>query len=346
MKLFHSLALLLAAPLLLLPLRAHAEGGEAEGPMAQPGAEAHGHEGEEHDCCEEQGGHHGGHHGHHGLRAELEVDDHFGVTGLPPTADAAQVDALVHSWMVEAKVAIAHHLDIKVFVPFTYASRREEGDVTSHFVFGNLGLAVEKVVPIDHHNRVGFELIGTAPTAGGDAFSTDAGARTKAEIGELSGRIRAFEEDEFYTAKRASIVPLVKYMYERRGWDFSAYVKVPIAIRAGGEDPPAESNVTIRGVSVETVAALQLLYAWGHMEGEHGTGVALGARAIGVFFLSDPVDAPNVDLAKQQFTIESVLRLHVSRISGQFGVLFPIDSRLSEPTPHPHAFRIALGTEF
>jgi hypothetical protein len=278
--------------------------------------------------------------------AEVLVDTVSGVTG----EQEAQLDAFITSVIVEGRYRVAPGLDVKLFVPFTYGSVRLAGDSNTRTALGNLGLSAEKHTEVGRHSDLAFELLFTAPTAPGDPFSDDRDKRDKYALGEFSGRVRNFEEDEFFVSRRFSIVPRVTFATEVSEWLLSAYVKLPILVRAGGETPSDASlgRIKYRSAAIDGIVALQALRAFGELEGTKGIAAAVGPRLVFTQFLANAIEDEFVDRdrSNSQLGFEWLVKARFGHALLNFGVLIPVAGRSNQTYSHQRAFRIALGGAF
>lgn len=279
-------------------------------------------------------------------RAEILLDSVFGLTG--DHRSTIKVDALVRSFLLEGRVQLTRNVDVKVFVPFTHASVRTDGDTETRSSFGNLGIGLQRRVKLGDEISLTFGGILTAPTASGDPFSTDRDQAGKAGLAEFSNRIRLFEEDEFYTVRRFGITPRVDIAGLSEGWAYSAFVKVPLLFRAGGEDLPAfVTTAQINETAVEGVFSGQVLRQFGEMEGTNGMAAAVGPR----LFLVDVFNEPYVDdtlgtQKKTQLSFEFVGKVRLGHVLANLGVLLPLTGRVNQAYSNQHSFRFAIGAAF
>ncbi|MGZ3423311.1 MAG: hypothetical protein ACXWUG_14320 [Polyangiales bacterium] len=280
-------------------------------------------------------------------RVEVKLDTVFGLTG--EKRDGSNVDALVRSFILEGRLEVSHGIDLKLYVPYTHASIRTDGDSTTRSGLGNLGVGFDREFALPGKSDLTIGAVVTVPTASGDPFSLDREKTEKAGLGEFSNRIRNFEEDEFFTVRRVGIVPRVDFATLSEGWAYSAYLKVPFLLRAGGEDLPSFSSAKIHPVGIEGIIAAQALRQFGDFETTKGFAAAIGPRFFLVEVLREVFDNPDPtrhDDARTQFGFEFVGKLRFGHVLANLGFLLPITGRTNEMYPHQHAFRVAVGAAF
>jgi hypothetical protein len=278
-------------------------------------------------------------------RAEVMLDTVVGLTG--EKREGAKVDAIVRSFILEGRLEIARGLDLKLFVPYTHASVRIDGDSNTQSSLGNVGVGLRKNLTLARDTRLSFGAVVTAPTAGGDPLSPDRDQRDKAGLGELSNRIRAFEEDEFFTARRIGLTPRIDFSTVSEGWAYSAYLNVPLLFRSGGESPESFSSTKLHSVAVEGVLAAQVLRQFGELERTEGFAAAFGPRLFLVEVFKETLEDPILpEDNKTQLAFEFLGKLRFGHVLANLGVILPLTGRANEAYPRQHAFRLAIGAAF
>jgi hypothetical protein len=279
-------------------------------------------------------------------RAEVVLDTVFGLTGEQRSTRV--VDTIVRSFLLEGRVALGRNLDVKLFVPFTHASVRIDGDSQTRSSLGNLGVGLQRRVALGSDVALTLGAILTVPTASGDPASTDLDQAEKAGLAEFSNRIRLFEQDEFYTPRRFGVTPRIDLVALEEGWAYGGYLKVPLLIRAGGEDFPAYyTSAKLNELAVEGVLSGHVLRQFGDMESTEGLAAAIGPRVFLVQIFREPFeDSAGFDQSKTQLGFEFLGRLRFGHVLANLGVLVPLKGRANEAYSKQHSFRFAIGAAF
>src|SRR5260221_3482503 len=115
--------------------------------------------------------------------------------------------------------------------------------------------------------KLPIELALTPPTSNGDRFPPpdDQTRRFHYRVNTAAQVARGMEDDALFASHRFGIIPGARLRYRNSAVDTGAFLKVPILIRTGGEEPPAipppgDPAFKINSTVIEVVAGRQLFF--------------------------------------------------------------------------------------
>jgi hypothetical protein len=222
---------------------------------------------------------------------------------------------------------------IRLRVPLVTGKITEPGvDAYNSAALGNIEVAIRRIWTPNTHTKLPVELALTAPTAGGDLFAppSDLAREHRFQANSAAQVARGMEEDALFAPHRFGMVPAASLQYQRGAILASGFAKIPIMIRAGGEDPRAPAPgqpvlAKINSVVVEGVFGGSFRYALLHGR------VDVGARAWLAYIASEFIDT-NLDNAtkptKLQVVLEPSVRGAFGRVRAGLGFIWPVGGRL------------------
>ncbi|HKQ68689.1 MAG TPA: hypothetical protein VJT73_05085, partial [Polyangiaceae bacterium] len=231
----------------------------------------------------------------------------FGKNG---TGDQA-LEFSVISFLLGGTYAVTPQLGVRLRIPFA-TGKVTGADAPSYnsSTFGNVELAGSYTLEMGESVKLPIELALAVPTGGGDAFapSDDRASVRRYAVNTAARASRGLEEDALYSPHRLGIVPGVALRYRGGAIQTGAFTKVPVLIRAGGEDPPGSPPntpnavvATINPVVIEWIVGGDFRYA------VYKDTIDVGARAWITLLTAEHFDTNLPGLvtpSKLQFVIE------------------------------------------
>jgi hypothetical protein len=262
-------------------------------------------------------------------------------------------DLAVASFVVGGAYQVTPAIGLRLRVPFATGKITEAGDPSGGYntaTFGNVEVAGNYTLDLGAHTKLPIELAFTPPTSNGDRF----GGPEPEEVAKVRHfRLntaalvaRGMEDDALFAPHRFGITPGARLRFHSGALDTGAFLKVPILIRAGGEDPrpPAMGHPDLKPNStvIEVVAGGQIFY------GVLADKIDIGLRAWAAAMSDEYIDATlpgGTAPDKFQFVLEPQVRGCFGPVRAALGFLWPIGGRLGGDKSSD-GLRIDLGTVF
>jgi hypothetical protein len=217
--------------------------------------------------------------------------------------------------------------------------------------FGNVEVAGNYTVDFGPRTKLPIELAFTPPTSGGDYFRmpSDRSPGQKYRVNAAAQVARGMEDDALFAPHRFGIIPGARLRFRTAAMDVGAFLKVPILIRAGGEDPRNDPNraadvpeYKLNSTVIEVVAGGSFFY------GVVANKVDLGLRAWAVAMSADYIEATlpgSTASDKFQFVLEPQVRASFGPVRPAIGFIAPIGGRIGGDQA-AKGLRIDLGVVF
>jgi hypothetical protein len=217
--------------------------------------------------------------------------------------------------------------------------------------FGNLEVAGNYTVDMGPRTKLPIELAFTPPTSNGDYFrpSDDKVRGGRYRVNTAAQVSRGMEEDALFASHRFGIIPGARLRFRGTAIETGAFLKVPILIRAGGEDPrntpstdPNAPVYTLNSTVIEVVAGGSFYY--GIVANKIDLGLRAWVAAMSAEFIDSKLPgATGPD--KIQFVLEPQVRGSFGPVRPALGFIWPIGGRLGGD-PAVKGLRIDLGVVF
>jgi hypothetical protein len=254
------------------------------------------------------------------------------VAGFGKTGSASSNSSVTaFSFMLGASYKLKPEISLGVRLPITTGSVTPPAPAEkfSSTAVGNLELALAYENDMGPHTKLPITFALAVPTAGGDPFATpsDTASMRHYAVNQAAAAGRGFEDNELFEGHRFGVIPGAKLDYGRKAIHTGAFTKIPVLIKAGGEQPdpatPANLKYTLNGVGVQWVTGGQFFY--NIVEGK----VDLGARAWITYFIKDVYDVPAATEgpAKLNFVVEPQVLAKFNAIRAGLGFILPIGGR-------------------
>ncbi len=209
--------------------------------------------------------------------------------------------------------------------------------------FGNVELAGSYRLELSERVRLPIELALTPPTASGVRFSQpdEMGSRRSYRVNTAAQVTRGLEEDALFAPHRFGIVPKATIQYLGDSFTAAAYTKVPMLIRAGGEDPrpppPGMPDYNIRSAVIQWLVGGEIHF--GLLENK----LDLGTRAWTALLSNEYIDVLATALVpptKFQFVLEPQVRAFFGPVRAGIGFIWPIGGRLGSDNQQVNGLRL------
>lgn len=260
-------------------------------------------------------------------------------------------DLAVASFVIGGAYQVTPAIGLRLRVPFATGKITPAGEAGYQAAsFGNVEVAGNYTVDLSAHTKLPIELAFTPPTSNGDRFTgpeSDEVAKLRHfRVNTAAQVARGMEDDALFASHRFGIIPAARLRYHNGAIDTGAFLKVPILILAGGEDPrPPEMGhpvLTKNSTVIETVVGGQFFY------GIVANKVDLGLRAWAAFMSGEFYDATlpgGTPPDKVQFVLEPQARGAFGPVRAGLGFILPIGGRLGGDHS-ADGLRIDLGAVF
>jgi hypothetical protein len=215
-------------------------------------------------------------------------------------------------------------LGLRVPLLATASFRPQQEASFSGTAFGNLELAARYNNELGEHTGIPVELALAIPTGSGDYFAWTAVNRQKNYRAQTAAQAsRGLEDDALFSPHRFGFVPGTGLNYDGSSLHVSAFLKIPILVRTGGQDSVPPPAYTLHGVVVETV-----LGGGGFVDVVSNT-LDLGLRAWWTQLWVEPI-SPDIGEgpSKTQIAIEPATHLKLGQVRGSLGFIWPIGGRV------------------
>jgi hypothetical protein len=260
-------------------------------------------------------------------------------------------DMTVASFVLGFAYQVTPAVGLRLRLPFATGKITEPGQAGyNSATFGNVEIAGNYTVDMGPRTKLPIELAFTPPTSNGDRNGgPDAEGVAKVRhyrVNTAAQVARGMEDDALFAPHRFGIIPGARLRFHSASIDTGAFLKVPILIRAGGEDPrptvAGHPDLKINSAVIETVVGGQFFYAVA------ANKIDLGLRAWVAFMSNEFIDATlpgGTPPDKLQFVLEPQARGSFGPMRVGLGFIWPIGGRLGGDTS-ADGLRIDLGAVF
>jgi hypothetical protein len=288
--------------------------------------------------------------------AGVDIVYGFGSAG----AGKESFDLSVASFIVGGAYQVTPAIGLRLRVPFSTGKITETGDSVykntppadyNQTAFGNVEVAGNYTVDMGPRTKLPIELAFTPPTSNGDYFrlSNDRTPGQKYRVNAAAQVARGMEDDALFAPHRFGIIPGARLRFRTSSMDAGAFLKAPILIRAGGEDPRNDPNrlmgtpeYKLNSTVIEVVAGGSFFY------GIVPSKIDIGLRAWAVAMSADYIDAtlPGATAAdKFQIVFEPQVRAAFGPVRPAIGFIAPVGGRIGGDQA-AKGLRIDLGAVF
>jgi hypothetical protein len=290
--------------------------------------------------------------------AGVDIVYGFGSAGQPSEG----FDLAVASFVVGGAYQVSPTVGLRLRVPFATGKITETSNgLNTPFgsgnggynaaAFGNVEVAGSYTIDLGTRTKLPIELAFTPPTSGGDYFrpSDDQARGRRYRVNSAAQISRGLEDDALFAPHRFGIIPAGRLRFRTASMDVGAFLKVPILIRAGGEDarntfplPAQTPEYKLNSTVIEVVAGGSFYYT------VVANKVDLGLRAWATAMSAEYIDAalPGATAPdKFQFVLEPQVRASFGPVRPAVGFIWPIGGRIGGDKT-ANGLRIDLGVVF
>jgi hypothetical protein len=234
-------------------------------------------------------------------------------------------------------------------LPITNGSNDSEG--YSATAIGNFEMGMSYNSDMGTHTKLPFDIGLYLPLAQGDRFPPpeDPARLRTYRVNTMAQWSRGMEEDALFAPHRLSLVPRLALRYAAGGISTGGFVKLPIMLRVGGQDPPnppitGDSDYALKGAVFQAIIGGDF-----HIDISKNK-FDIGTRAWLTWMSSEYVERileGTTPPSRIQFALEPQLRGVFGALKATLGVILPIGGRLAGgDLQHVYGFRLAASYGF
>ena len=234
-------------------------------------------------------------------------------------------------------------------LPITNGSN--DTDNYSATAIGNFEMGMSYNSDMGPHTKLPFDVGLYLPLAQGDRFPPpeDPARLRTYRVNTFAQWSRGLEEDALFAPHRLSLVPRLSLRYSAGGISTGGYVKLPIMMRIGGQDPPSPPSPGDSDYAIKSAVFQAVVGGDFHIDISRNK-FDIGTRAWLTWMSSEYVErllAGSTPPSRIQFALEPQLRGVFGPVKAVFGVILPIAGRLAGgDLQHVYGFRLAASYGF
>ena len=269
----------------------------------------------------------------------------FGRAGSGTEAGANYVKFGVASLILGGFYQADPKINARIRLPISNGSIEMSGtEPYSATALGNLELGMTYNSDMGPHTKIPLDIGLMLPIANGDRFPPpeDPARLRTFRVNTAAQWSRGLEEDALFAPHRLSLVPRVGLRYAAGGMSTGGFVKLPLMLRMGGNDPPSppiagDSDYAIKSVVFEAIVGGDI-----HVDISRNK-FDIGARAWATWMSSEFVERllpGSTAPPRLQLNLEPQVRGMFGPLKAVLGFIWPIAGRLGSDSQHVYGIRL------